>query len=314
MDITTASLHHLLQQFAPGAELAQWRTLAGGFSAEMIALDVRLPTGEIRQVIARLHGARDLAINPDVALDQYRLLQSLTKTRLPVPRPLHLDQTGETFDQPILVLEYVEGSTDIAPADLASCLPQMAEMLARIHNIDPLTNDLKFLASEEKRNNARIAQRPDVLDETLQESRIRDALEKAWPLPVRNEATLLHGDFWSGNVLWDRNERGPEIVAVIDWENAVIGDPVEDVANARMEIFWDFGAEATAIFTREYQSMSNADFSMLPWWDLCAALRPAGRLADWATGKAQEKQLRDGHALFVEQALGKITDYQGGAV
>ena len=37
--------------------------------------------------------------------------------------------------------------------------------------------------------------------------------------------------------------------------------PVEDVANARMEIFWDFGAEAMEVFTREYQSMSNADFA-----------------------------------------------------
>lgn len=299
MDITTASLYHLLQQFAPGAELAHWRTLAGGFSAEMIALEVRLPTGENRKVIARLHGARDLGINPDVALDQYRLLQSLTKTRLPVPRPLHLDQTSETFDQPILVLEYVEGSTEIPSADLASCLPQMAEMLARIHNVDPLTNDLKFLASEEQRNNARIAQRPEVLDETLQEGRIRDALERAWPLPVRNEPVLLHGDYWSGNVLWQNRE----IVAVIDWENALIGDPVEDVANARMEIFWDFGAEAMAVFTREYQSMSNADFAMLPWWDLCAALRPAGRLADWATSKPEEDKMRDGHARFVEQAM-----------
>lgn len=306
MDITTASLYHLLQQFAPGAELARWRTLAGGFSAEMIALEVRLPTGESRKVIARLHGARDLAINPDVALDQYRLLQSLTKTRLPVPRPLHLDQTSETFDQPILVLEYVEGSTEIPPADLASCLPQMAEMLARIHNVDPLANDLKFLAREEERNNTRIAQRPEVLDETLQEGRIRDTLENAWPLPTRNTATLLHGDFWSGNVLWGKNENGREIVAVIDWENALIGDPVEDVANARMEIFWDFGAEAMEVFTREYQSMSNADFAMLAWWDLCAALRPAGRLADWATSKQEEDKMRDGHALFVEQAMRNI--------
>lgn len=302
MDVTTASLHHLLQQFSPGAELARWWDLAGGFAAEMTALEVRLPSGEVRKVIARLHGDKVLETNPDIALDQFRLLQNLTKTRLPVPRPLHLDQTGETFDQPILVLEYVEGSTQVPPEDLGSCLPQMAEMLARIHNIDPHTNDLKFLPSAEKQNNKRISQRPDVMDETLQEGRIRDVLEQAWPLPQGNTPTLLHGDFWPGNVLW----LGGEISAVIDWEDASIGDPVEDVANARMEILWSFGQAAMDAFTAEYRSMSNADFSLLPWWDLCAALRPAGRLADWSTNKEEERQMREDHAIFVEQALRKI--------
>lgn len=301
MDITTANLHHLLQQFSPGAELARWWNLAGGFSADMAALEVRLPSGETRKLIARLHGARDRSINPDIALDHYRLLQALTKTRLPVPRPLHLDQTGEVFDQPILVLEYVEGDTEISPDEVASSLPKMAEMLARIHNIDPVTHDLKFLASEEELSNRQMAHRPEDPDETLQESRIRGILRKAWPLPQRNPSTFLHGDFWPGNIIW----QGGEIAAVIDWENAKIGDPAEDLANARMEINWAFGTEAMDTFTREYRSMSNADLSMLPWWDLMAALRPAGRLGDWTESREEELAFRKGHALFVEQAMRK---------
>lgn len=302
MEVTAASLYNLLQQFAPGAGLARWEPLTGGFSAEIIALELRLPSGESRSVIVRLHGARDLARNPDVALDQYRLLQSLCKTRLPVPRPLHLDQTGAVFDQPILVLEYVEGSTDVAAQALPIYLSRCAEMLARIHNIDPLTNDLKFLPSAEEQDGQRIAQQPAEPDETLQESRIRHALEKVWPLPPVNEATLLHGDFWPGNILWQDGE----ITAVIDWENASIGDPAQDIANSRMEILLAHGAEAMDFFTAEYQSMSNADCSLLPWWDLCAALRPAGRLSDWSTSEEEERQMRADHAVFVERALRKI--------
>lgn len=299
MEITTASLYDLLQQFAPGADLARWWSLDGGFSAQMTAMEVRLPSGEIRQVIARLHGPRDLGINPDVALDQYRLLQALSKTRLPVPRPLHLDQTCEDFEQPVLVLEFVEGTTVVGPDNVVSAMPQMAEMLARIHNIDPAAHDLKFLPSEETRNNARIAQPPNNLDEVLQEGHIRETLANIWPVPVRNSDTLLHGDFWSGNVLWENSK----IVAVIDWENALIGDPVEDLANARMEIFREFGADAMDQFTREYQSMSNADLSQLAKWDLLAALRPAGRIADWVNTAKEEEALIKGHAGFVEQAV-----------
>lgn len=302
MDITTANLHHLLQQFSPGAELARWWNLAGGFSADMTAIEVRLPTGETRKVIARLHGQRDRKLNPDIALDHYRLLQALSKTRLPVPRPLHLDQTLEVFDQPILIVEYVEGTTEILPDDMKSSLPQMAEMLARIHNIDPVFHDLKFLASQEELSDTRIARRPDTLDENLQEGRIRDILEKAWPLPARNKPTLLHGDFWPGNIIW----QGKEVAAVIDWENAVIGDPVGDLANARMEINWAFGRDAMKSFTGEYQSMSNADLSLLPWLDLMAALRPAGRLSDWTESREEELAFVKGHAAFVGQAAEKI--------
>lgn len=299
MEITTASLYDLLQQFAPGAGLARWWKLDGGFSAQMTAMEVRLPSGETRQIIARLHGSRDLGLNPDVALDQYRLLQTLSKSRLPVPRPLHLDQTCENFDQPVLVLEFVEGTTLIEPDAMPSAMPQMAEMLARIHNIDPVAHDLKFLPSEEMRNTARLAERPKVLDEILQESLVRDTLETIWPIPVRNPEVLLHGDYWSGNVLWQNGK----IIAVIDWENALIGDPVEDLANARMEIFREFGEPAMDHFTREYHSMSNADLSQLPKWDLLAALRPAGRIADWVNTKEEEEALIRGHAGFVKQAL-----------
>lgn len=307
MEITTASLFDLLQQFAPGAELAGWHDLDGGFSAQMMAMDVRLPSGEFRKVIARLHGPRDLGRNPDVALDQYRLLQALSKTRLPVPRPLHLDQTCEDFDQPVLVLEFVEGSTHVEPQGAASAMPQMAEMLARIHNIDPVAHDLKFLPSEEARNNARIAQPPDGLDDVLQEGRIRDILKTLWPVPSRNRDTLLHGDFWSGNILWMNDETGRRIRAVIDWENALIGDPAEDLANARMEIFREFGAGAMNVFTAEYHSMSNADLSQLPKWDLLAALRPAGRIADWVNTREEAEALIKGHAGFVEQAIRNLS-------
>lgn len=299
MEITTASLYDLLQQFAPGAELAGWHNLDGGFSAQMMALDVRLSSGEFRRIIVRLHGARDMGLNPDVALDQYRLLQALSKTRLPVPRPLHLDQTCEDFDQPVLVLEFVEGDTAIAPQDVTSAMPQLAEMLARIHNIDTVAHDLKFLPEEEARNNTRIAEPPDELDDILQEGRIRTALERAWPPSLRNPGTLLHGDFWSGNILWENRE----IVAIIDWENALIGDPVEDVANARMEIFREFGEAAMEQFTREYRSMSNADFSQLPMWDLMAALRPAGRIDDWVNTPEERVALIRGVTGFVEQAM-----------
>jgi aminoglycoside phosphotransferase (APT) family kinase protein len=84
---------------------------------------------------------------------------------------------------------------------------------------------------------------------------------------------LLHGDFWPGNVLWEDGR----LVAVLDWEDAAIGDPLADVANARLELLWAGGAEAKEEFTRRYRSLvPGVDLTDLPHWDRWAGLRLAG--------------------------------------
>ena len=67
----------------------------------------------------------------------------------------------------------------------------------------------------------------------------------AWPLVRRNPAVLLHGDFWPGDVLWQAGR----LTAVLDWEDAQVGDPLADVGNTRLEFLWAFGREAMQQFT-----------------------------------------------------------------
>ena len=52
-------------------------------------------------------------------------------------------------------------------------------------------------------------------------------------------SALLHGDYWPGNVLWN----GRRLVGVVDWEEACIGDPIADVAIARLDMLWAFGSK-----------------------------------------------------------------------
>ena len=58
--------------------------------------------------------------------------------------------------------------------------------------------------------------------------RIRDMLASAWPFPRPNPPALLHGDYWPGNILW----KDGRLAAVIDWEDACLGDPLVDLAMA----------------------------------------------------------------------------------
>ena len=154
----------------------------------------------------------------------------------------------------------------------------------------------------------KLARRPNTLDESLSEGRIRAALQAVWSLPRHNPSALLHGDFWPGNLLWQH----ARLAAVIDWEDAALGDPLSDLANSRLEILWAFGLEAMQAFTQGYQAaMPTLDFADLPYWDLCAALKPAHKLSDWGLSPAQERMMRERHTVFVAQALSKLKLHTG---
>lgn len=147
----------------------------------------------------------------------------------------------------------------------------------------------------------------------MDEARSRELLATAWPLPARNPPALLHGDYWPGNILW----RGARLAAVIDWEDAALGDPLSDLAVSRLDILWIYGREAFDSFTQHYQSLMPLDYTDLPYWDLYAALRLA-RLAGpdlpgWAAffgpfGRPDitVHSIREHYRWFVAQALGQL--------
>jgi aminoglycoside phosphotransferase (APT) family kinase protein len=177
---------------------------------------------------------------------------------VPAPRP--------RFASPgLIVVDYVEGKVDAAPAGPAEFLGPFVSALAEIHRVDPA--DLSFLPERELTD---VRARPGESDALR---RIRDDLASPSALPPRNRAVLLLGDIWPGNMVW-RDER---LVAVLDWEDAALGDPLADVANARLELLWARGAEAKEDFTTRYRALvPEVDFTDLSYWDLWAELRLAG--------------------------------------
>ena len=86
----------------------------------------------------------------------------------------------------------------------------------------------------------------------------------------------------------------------------LVGDPLADVANSRLEILWAFGRDAMHRFTDLMRSMAAIDFTHLAYWDLCAALRPAGKLGSWGLDADAERAMRAAHAWFVDEALERV--------
>jgi aminoglycoside phosphotransferase (APT) family kinase protein len=263
------------------------------------ALEIERPTGKRDRWVVRQYGAADLHADPHIAAHEFQLLQWVQARGVPVPTPHAFDESGTILPSPYGVIEFMEGQTDFAPTDLDATVHQLATHLARIHALPDAEAALGFLPRRAATYRHLVATLPDRLDEGLSEALVRATLESVGDMVPRNPIRLLHGDYWLGNVLW----RDGQLVALLDWEDAALGDPLADVANARLELLWALGADAMTRFTRAYEKVAPVDMAQLPLWDLWAALRPAGKLSTWGLDAATEQQMRVRHRWFVEQAI-----------
>ena len=276
------------------------QALAGGVSARVTAVTVADAGGSDGTLVIRQYGQANLRADPLAASHELAVLRLLHAAGLPVPRPRYADDSSSVLGGPYLVTDFIDGQpvTDV-DCGLAE---ELAGFLARLHGLGVTRSALPHLHDIRASADQRIRHPPAVPDETLSESAIRAALATAWPPPRDNGGILLHGDYWPGNTLW-RNRR---LAGVIDWEDAVLGDPVAELAGARMELWMLVGAAAATAFTDRYLALRpQTDVAGLPSWDLSAALRHAGRMHEWGLAPAELARIQAGHRDFVTAALAR---------
>ena len=96
---------------------------------------------------------------------------------------------------------------------------------------------------------------------------------RANPPPPAQRLSIVHGDFRTGNFLYD--DAG-EVHGVLDWEMAHLGDPLEDLGWSLQPV-WTFGrpgragglcGQDQAIAIWERASGLKADPTALHWWIL----------------------------------------------
>ncbi len=138
--------------------------------------------------------------------------------------------------------------------------------------------DLSFTRPATRENTARqeleywvaFLDRHDVGPEPITRAAIRKL--QRWQ-PVAQKLALVHGDFRAGNFLYD--DAGT-LQAVLDWEMAHCGDPLEDLAWSMTRTF-SFGKDdkrsglarrEDAIRIWEEVSGLTADPAALEWWEL----------------------------------------------
>jgi aminoglycoside phosphotransferase (APT) family kinase protein len=267
------------------------RQLAGGASKEAWAVDVGG-----RPLLVRRAGVGVIHRDTLTLEQEFRVLEAAHAAGVKVPAPV--EYLGELDGREAFVMEWVEGETigrRIVRDPPRGLDEQMAEELARIHAIPPLD----FLP------------RGDVVARFLAEldsvGEPHPALEYglAWVrgrLPGSRDPVFLHGDWRIGNLAVDRTG----IVAVLDWEFAHVGDPVEDVAWPLVRA-WRFGADGRRLggvgdvepYLARYNELTGRDVSLeeLYVWEVLGNVK-------WGIGcLTQARRHLNGQDRSVEYAV-----------
>ena len=286
MTFPLPELSHIVRRIDPDWTLQSEMPLRRRTSALEILTDEQ--TSE--RLILLSHSERDRDRNPDIARDEFRLLRILTEAGLPVPQPLYL---CETHHPPFLITSYERGSSSVGAEDLLSLCSKLAATLSAIHSIDLKRFDLSFLPRQKE------LLALHTLPCSSEQNSIRSAMRRVSDCVNFNAPALLHGDFWPGNLLWESDR----LTAIIDWEDAMLGDPLGDLGKSRLEILWAFGPEAMESYTAHYlASKADLDASALSFWDLWGALR-LSHFANFAPDPSKVPEMKIQYDGFVADAM-----------
>lgn len=279
-----AVLERFLHEALPGLLQGplEARLLAGGRSN----LTYALSDGHTRWVLRRPPLGHVLQTAHDMTRE-HRLLSALAPTDVPVPRPLLL-AGSELLGAPFYVMEFAEGLVLRDRADLerldasaaTALADELVDVLARLHRLDPEAVALGDLG----RPSGYLERQLRTWARQLEQSHSRDLPELARlaqrlgaRLPAVQGAAVVHGDYRLDNVVVNA---GGQVVAVLDWEMATLGDPLADLASTA--VWWDglrgLGSPVAAVpgdvgafpssdhLLKRYARLTGTDLTEMSWY------------------------------------------------
>ncbi|HYB92300.1 MAG TPA: phosphotransferase family protein [Candidatus Binataceae bacterium] len=237
------------------------KRIAGGSSRETFSFDLEW-TGEggpmMRPMIARRDPTGGLLKTERAR--EFRVLEAMHRAGLRVPEPLFLELDESVWDRPFFIMHRATGrvTQGALPATEPVALREkiandFLDEMARLQSLDYRALGLEWLGDP-----ADLAEPARIQAAHWQEIYERDRMGEHYPVlsaafawlranPVTaDRITIVHGDFRSGNYLYDDNG----IVAMLDWEMAHLGDPMEDLGWASM-MFWGREELAGGMMERE---------------------------------------------------------------
>jgi aminoglycoside phosphotransferase (APT) family kinase protein len=270
----------------PFATLDAVQPLAGGSHAKTYLLRTAHPRQEMI--------LREFPIGDRAAADEERALIALDTLGGIAPRLLARG-TEDSGSSPWVLISRLPGRADIIPQDPDLWATQLGRTLARIH-----------------------AAGADVtagLDTVFERRGYRKRLfgpaahmvGSAWDdVIVTAPKVLTHGDFQSGNVIW-QNSR---LTGVIDWEGATRGPAGYDIGWCRLDLYLLYGEELADVFLAAYERASGTKVDDPQLWDLWTLARSHQTVDTWVPnyrdlGRTDltAAELRQRHTVWTQELV-----------
>ncbi|MFN0095550.1 MAG: phosphotransferase family protein [Dehalococcoidia bacterium] len=240
---------------------------------------------------------------------EYAYYSSFAGTAVPVPVMRWLEPDGSHLGGPFFVMERIHGG-ETAPATLqteayrpahARVAKRMYETLAAIATFDWTASAIAKVAEapaldasweRELAHWERIIDENELSPQPIMRAGIRYL--RANPPKPAQRISVVHGDYRVGNVMYTL---AGEIIGVLDWEMAHLGDPLEDLAWSMNES-WQWsnkdgrpgGIVTVEECCRIWSEASGltVDPESLRWWRIFCDIKCQGI---WLTGT---KSFNDG--------------------
>lgn len=171
---------------------------------------------------------------------EYRLLTRLSETSMPTPEPIHYCTDAAVLDGVWFLMEFLEGTTIPLGSDLPERFRNPTDRRTLAHGVVDTLAEIHTLGTAPFDD---VCERQTPLEQV---AIARDRLEtaasvagRAFPrlrsvaawlevnAPSTGRTTLVHGDYRPGNLLFDEDQ--PTITGVLDWETAMLGDPLTEL-------------------------------------------------------------------------------------
>jgi len=288
----------LLEVIEPDSKFVAIHSLEGDFSNATHLVEGKKSDGSLFQVVTRRYAIFGDYDRGEKARREFKTLQLLKSHGSAVPEPLFLDDDGKILGSPGIVTRFMPGKLIMEQPYPTQWAETLAKTLAGIHSISVTTFDTSFLLD----GNSEILwflkskdSVPEYISTHPKGMALWIAIIDYLPKQKFVEPALVHIDYWSGNILWDKGV----VSAVVDWEEAAQGDPGIDVAYCRMDMMLCGMSEAADKFLAAYEKEMGKPVSNLGLWELAAAVRPMLTPDGWISDSPSKERFAD----FVDAAI-----------